>query len=452
MPSKTAARSGARSSRSKASSRGGSRSAPRRKPAARRNPSAISSAGATVGRGVRAGWLMVAKGAGSTARSVGRARDLEPGHRRDGIALALLGIAVVTAASSWFDAARPVGQWIDTSLRTLIGSTVVLVPIVLIGVAVVLMRTEPDPEARPRLILGTAMITLPTLGLWHLWAGSPMEPVARQHAAGFLGFAIGGPLSDGLTQWIAAPLLFIGALFGLLLVTGTTIREVPETVQRMFSARAFRGDDYNDAYDEPQGYTDQADDFSDGYYDDASAYNDDEAQAWPTGTPMENYPIVDEAPTVPEPAARTRKKKPTAKKETLSLDRVVDGPYILPSLELLKAGDPPKRRTAANDRMAESITEVLQQFKVDAAVTGCTRGPTVTRYEVELGPGVKVEKITQLQKNIAYAVATESVRMLAPIPGKSAVGIEVPNVDREMVRLADVLTDPSTRADHHPLV
>ena len=97
---------------------------------------------------------MLAKGAGTTARSVGRARDLEPGHRRDGIALALLGVAVVIAASSWFDAARPVGGWIDAVLRTLIGSAVVLVPILLAAIAVVLMRTEPHPEARPRLVLG----------------------------------------------------------------------------------------------------------------------------------------------------------------------------------------------------------------------------------------------------------------------------------------------------------
>ena len=418
---------------------------------------------------------MLAKGAGSTARSVGRARDIEPGHRRDGLALALLGIAVVVAASSWFHAAGPVGQWIDTAVRTLIGGPVVLVPVILGVIAVVLMRTEPDPESRPRLILGSAMIALPLLGLWHLWSGSPQDPVARQHAAGFVGFAIGGPLSDGLTEWIAAPLLFMGVLFGLLLVTGTTIREVPSTLRAMFSTRAFHDDydddeydgDYADEYEDDDGY----DDLSDGYYDDDASRGD--AQTWPTaaieapkapaGTPMDNYPLPEDtdAPTVPEPAVKPRPRKkaevksePKAKSsdDTLVMDRVVEGPYNLPSMDLLIAGDPPKLRTAANDQMTDAITSVLEQFKVDAAVTGCTRGPTVTRYEVELGPGVKVEKITALHRNIAYAVATESVRMLAPIPGKSAVGIEVPNSDREMVRLSDVLTAPSTRRDHHPLV
>jgi DNA segregation ATPase FtsK/SpoIIIE, S-DNA-T family len=438
----------------------------------------------TVGRGARAGWLMLAKGAGSTARSVGRAREIEPGHRRDGIALALLGIAVVVAAASWFDAARPVGAWIDGVQRLIIGDGVLLVPVVLGAIALVLMRTEPNPDARPRLVLGAAMIALPALGLWHLWSGAPQAPGERQHAAGFIGFAIGGPLADGLTVWIATPLLFIGVLFGLLLVTGTTIREVPETVRAMFSTAGYR-DDYDD-YDDDAEYDDtenddtendtpamsepqrRAEDFSDGYYDDPAAYPGDEPPAWPSGTPLENYPLdpqdAGEAPTVPEaaPAVKPQRKKATAAaaaapvpkpdQDTLSLDRVVEGPYHLPSLDLLIAGDPPKLRSAANDRMMEAISEVLQQFKVDAAVTGCTRGPTVTRYEVELGPGVKVEKITALHRNIAYAVATESVRMLAPIPGKSAVGIEVPNTDREMVRLADVLTDPTTRRDHHPLV
>ncbi len=477
MASKTAARSTARQTRSKTPARGKGRAArpaaPRRKPA-RRTASPVASAGNAVGRGVRAGWLMLAKGAGSTARSVGRARDLEPGHRRDGVALALLGLAVVIAASSWFDAARPVGEWIDTVVRMLVGGAVVLVPVVLAVIGVTLMRSEPHPEARPRLILGFAMIALPVLGLWHMWSGAPLDPVARRQAGGFLGFVIGGPIADGLTAWIAAPLLIIGVLFGLLLMSGTTIRELPETVRDMFATRWQDYDDeYDDEYDDDE-YDEQvaadADDFSDGYYDEPVGDANDAAEAWPSaaqptvpltrfagpvGTPMDNYPLdeedAEEAP-VPAPVSKPRKKPRKEEAAKLVVDRVVEGSYVLPSLDLLVAGDPPKRLTAANQAMTDAITSVLQQFKVDAAVTGCTRGPTVTRYEVELGPGVKVEKITALHRNIAYAVATESVRMLAPIPGKSAVGIEVPNTDREMVRLADVLTDPVTRSDHHPLV
>jgi DNA segregation ATPase FtsK/SpoIIIE, S-DNA-T family len=454
MASKTATRSRTRTSRSKATAGGRSRSArpatPRRRgrPAKRRNQSLLVAAGLTCGRAVRATWLMAARGTGGAARSIGRARDIEPGHRRDGIALVLLGLAVVVAASSWFDAARPIGAWVDFVLRTFIGSAVLALPVVMAGVAVVLMRTPPNPDARPRLILGASLIALSVLGLRHLWSGSPEDPELRRRAAGFVGFAIGGPLSDGLTAWIAAPLLFIGFMFGLLLLTGTTIREVPEVVRAMFGTRLL-GRDYN--YDTDYEYDDADSDAAPEDFSDGSLNPDDEAQAWLTADSAAVFlDNQDDIPTVPEPAvARGRR---GSRKQTKALDRVVEGPYTLPSLDLLVAGDPPKKRSAANNHMASAIGEVLTQFKVDAAVTGCTRGPTVTRYEVELGPGVKVEKITALQRNIAYAVATESVRMLAPIPGKSAVGIEVPNTDREMVRLADVLTAPSTRRDHHPLV
>nr|WP_179275204.1 DNA translocase FtsK [Rhodococcus sp. 06-1059B-a] len=475
------------------------RNAPPRGSGSRR-PHKKKSAGvmSAVGRGMSSGWSMAARGVGATTRTVSKAKDIEHGHRRDGLALGLIAVSVVVAAAVWFSAGGPVGEWIEIAVRAIVGDAGYIVPVLGVGVAVLLMRTEPNPDIRPRLVLGSILLVLPILGLWHMAAGSPTDAEGRASGAGFVGYVAGGPIADGLTVWLAVPLLLLAGLFGVLLLTGTTVRDVPDRLRSLFGTDS-RGDEYGD-YD-PADYGSEFgdNDYGDaryGDYDaaafDADGYPVDNAAGHLGGDPYGNYPTEEyipvkksrarkpaaeqlpteviepvasepelplEPPTAPtpprprpKPVVKAAEPKPAADEDKIVVDRVVDGDYTLPSLSLLIDGDPPKTRSQANDAMIEAISEVLEQFKIDAAVTGFTRGPTVTRYEVELGPGVKVEKITALHRNIAYAVATDNVRLLAPIPGKSAVGIEVPNSDREMVRLADVLTAPSTRKDHHPLV
>ncbi|WP_051124733.1 DNA translocase FtsK [Amycolatopsis benzoatilytica] len=444
----------ASSSRS-GSSRGGSSARPRS--SARRPAKRTSSTGA-FGRGVRGAWNLAAKGLGSLARTVGRTRELEAEHRRDGLALGLIALAIVAAVGVWWRAAGPIGTGVEIAARTVFGAGSVTLPLVLVVVAVALMRSEPRPEVRPRMVVGTVLVVLAVLGMLHIFTALPDTNDGRMYAGGIIGAFSGGLLTAGVTTWVAVPLLILALLFGILVFTGTPVRDIPHRLRTWgldeHELAEYEGDG-EEAGLEPDPVPEaepkpvrlrkpsrrrQATSDQEGEQLDIEA-----ALAEPA------MPIRPPKPVAP-PAEIPEKKPKKAPEPALSVTRAVEGDYALPPPDLLKLGDAPKSRSKANDQMIEAITGVLEQFNVDAQVTGFTRGPTVTRYEVELGPGVKVEKITALTKNIAYAVATDNVRLLAPIPGKSAVGIEVPNSDREMVRLGDVLRAPSTVRDNHPML
>jgi DNA segregation ATPase FtsK/SpoIIIE, S-DNA-T family len=426
----------------------------KRRPPSRQGPDLIDRGIDAVGRGI-------ARLGRATGRAVGRTREIDPAHRRDGLGVALLVLAVVSAAGIWFGAGGPVGRGISAGIGYVVGRGAVVLPVLLAIVGVVLMATEPRPDSRPRVALGGFLFALGVLGLVHLAAHRPDEPALWPTGGGAIGYVAATPLATGLTAWVAAPVLVLLAAYALLLLTATPVREVPHRVRRLLG----RAPAEDTADDEAAVETDPVTEtepvalrrpsrrrqasVADVYRDPDPAPAADTADA---ASDAEAQPAAPRRPkSAPEPTPEPD--GAVGEQLRLSMQPTADGTvYQLPPSDLLPTGPVPKRRSGANDAMIDAITGVLDQFSVDAQVTGFTRGPTVTRYEIELGPAVKVEKITQLTKNISYAVATDNVRILAPIPGKSAVGIEVPNTDREMVRLGDVLRSGTARAEQHPMV
>ncbi len=446
---------------------------------------------AGVGRALRTLWLGIAHAIGGAARRVGHgARDLDDVHRRDGLGLLFVALAVIVAAAVWFG----VDGWFTVGLGTvsayLLGAFDVAVPVLLLVMGWRTLRHPEDHVTNGRLLVGGLALLLAAAGLWHLVQGLPTPSDgfdALASGTGITGWVTTAPIAAALGPVVAGVLLALLAVFGILVLTATPLMAVPQTLGRAFSHVLRPGtggrpvDVELDSYaaDEVDGFVlDDAEETRarDPFPVDpdaeaeflvsaaepagpvlgmaAAAREIADAARFDTSVPATSprdetseIPIV--SAVVPEPAPAPSAPAPKGPAEQLPLDRSID--YRLPEPKMLKGGPAPRARTKANDDVVASLTQVLDEFNIDARVTGFTRGPTVTRYEIELGPSVKVERVTALSRNIAYAVASPEVRILSPIPGKSAIGIEIPNVDRELVSLGDVLRSDVAVDEHHPM-
>jgi S-DNA-T family DNA segregation ATPase FtsK/SpoIIIE len=464
-------------------------------------------------RAVAMAWILVAGVVGGLVRRFGRnARDLHPDHKRDGLGLVFLGLSIVFAAAIWARMHNLAFDGIYTLTSSVVGEGAFTVPIMFALVGWRFMRHPDRNAALPPAEIGWTALMAGVLGLLHIAKGVPTLsrhgggwPAVRT-AGGLVGMAASWPLDKGLTAWVATPLLGLVAAYGLLVITGTPVRELPE---RLGELKALFGYAVEDDWDD-EDLADEDDDtaveggrrrreinrgairlkgalesgeqrkpydpqvlvtddrrkgragdpgakmpearIGEGLLDDLGFTTEQPDAALPVQDQPPAYQPVEPKPVEPPAAVRVVPSTPVLPGEQLTLSGAAAGSYTLPPAGMLREGTPHKARTKANDKVVADLQDVFEQFKVDATVSGFTRGPTVTRYEIELGDGVKVERVTGLSKNISYAVKSAEVRILPVIPGKSAIGVEIPNTDKEIVSLGDMLRSDVALADHHPMV
>ncbi|MBO2459760.1 FtsK/SpoIIIE family DNA translocase [Actinomadura violacea] len=444
-------------------------------------------------------YLLAAVTVGSVFRAYGNgARNLDPEHRRDGLGLALLGSSIVLASVTWFRPDGVVTIALEKVVRGGIGIVAMALPVVLALLAWRTLRHPEQNEETGRVVIGLTALTVGVLGILHIAAGIPSPakdmPGVRD-AGGVVGWLVSAPLDAALSGWVAVPLLLLLAGFGLLVITATPIAKVPERVADLWAVatlqgrpeRPFEAEDDELAAPKKRRRKKKADEDEDelevGEHSkpyDTPLLEDEPKRAErpsrdladelfepdpfggdvpPPAPPVDDEPPPADPPPAPEPEPAEEPghgevPDPTpAPRSSEQLPLSSSGEiYVLPDPTALRPGSVAKPRTKANDTVVNALTGVLEQFDIDAQVTGFTRGPTITRYEIELGPAVKVEKVTALTKNIAYAVKSADVRIISPIPGKSAIGVEIPNTDKDIVSLGDVLRSPAATNEHHPMV
>ena len=456
-------------------------------------------------------WMAVAHGVGGMFRAFGP-ETLERDQRRDGFPFFLVVLAALGAVVEWFFIGTDVATLISAySFGALVGRVAFVLPVLLLLLAGWLFRHPASVHDNGRVGIGFGLFVVTVAGFCHVANGSPAPneglPVLSL-AGGISGWILGEPLATVLTDIGAYIALSLLAVLSILILTKTPPnrigRRLGDLYAWMFGAerverpdpttKVLPADDDDDAGEKSLPWWRRnktgREEESDG-----SLGSHDLTELLSPGTPHGGFesPVVAPEP-VAEPAAVTPPPLPSAPASEaltevfdaralagvaagrglhddsplLEADDADDLPgisglggdhagappaanYRLPSVTALAAGTPPKARSAANDAVVAAIESVMQQFKVDARVTGFSRGPTVTQYEIEVGPGVKVERITALTNNIAYAVASNEVRILAPIPGKSAIGVEIPNADREIVTLGDILRSEAATSSTHPM-
>ena len=421
-------------------------------------------------------WLAIATGFGSTIRFVLRgAKELDPAHRRDGLGLFVVVLSLIASAGIWFRLDNFFGRSIYSVVAGSFGKLGFITPALLLYLGIRLLRTPQESAATGRITIGISTVVIGLTGLLHIIAHSPIPSdgaTDMRSGGGWVGYGVSAPLVALVTNWVAVPILLILILFGLLVTTATPLNVAASRVAALFrgatsmaqgqlEARRVRREEERDfeisenppfespviSYQEEEDLEDEVIEELDGDEDPHVALGDAEHTVAASRTQLlsaHTEGVI--TPPIPAPAVSPA----LSDAEQLELSQMLD--YVLPSQDLLKSSPATKGKTKANETVVAALHEVFSQFDIDAEVTGIMRGPTVTRYEVELGNAVKVEKITALSKNISYAVASSDVRILSPIPGKSAVGIEIPNVDREVVALGDVLRSQVAANEQHPLV
>ena len=396
--------------------------------------------------------------------------------RRDGPPFLLFLMGVAGAIVTWFFAGEP------GSIATILndytgglffGQLSVALPVFMIVFSMYLMRHPSTTKDNTRVGLGWVVLLISISGFFHLFhekTQPSMGVEALSAAGGLFGWLITVVFIDTITPWGAGVVIFILSLGSLLIITATAPNKIAVRLTELYH-RLFPGAREPKVQKEQEEIDDAFDGTKAPWW---KKSKDTEKEAFDTPVvtgqetvsldelfdteepPVETEPVAVVVDNATEPIAVVTDSSALEVTETVPAVEAVAAPkpkraYVLPPVTLLAAGTPPKAKTAANDTIVESLDSVFKEFGVDAKVSGFSRGPTVTRYEVEVKPGVKVEAVTRLAGNISYAVASNEVRILAPIPGKSLIGIEIPNIDRETVSLGDVLRSTVAQQSKHPL-